>query len=506
MKKTAAFFLILVISFTAVACAQRKPDYYAGGYGSTDDLQKPADSSSVVDTLVDPENTTPIYTEDPSGSEEPPVSTDPPTPTPDFYGESFRILCMEQFSYEVFGDEMSGKELDAAVWERNCKVEDALNVVIEHEVLSSNGTEFYNAVVSSVLAADKRCEIALPDVRTAGDLLIAGALSSWDDYKMIDSSDLFYTSEMNGCLSFAGKQYLLYTDMNLSSIGSTYVMAMNKVLGNELGLAETVIGLVDRGNFTLDAFVNVLAEVDNGKASGISASFRELSCMISGFGASFVDYCMFDDLENWGSGYLFSNYYEHHFDKVEKGVTFLMKIGADDGNSVSETNNGDFGNGKALFSVMTLDVADRIDDTSDFAVVYLPLPKLNDTQNTYTTQSSGNNTVTVRDRTVSDTYFVSCVTAHLSKASQKINEMKLDWLRNNKNNDFLTEILKSRRSDLSTFFKLREMYFFKPAEQYIANGNYSTVTYSDICSAYIDPLKQQLEHIVSNYSSNVPEE
>lgn len=502
MKRFAIFFLIFLMSFAMISCAQRKPEYYLNAYEPSKDqisteefiYTHDIEQTTVIDTIVPPDDTTPVYLESTEeGFPDISGSTGAVVQTPSFNGQNFRILTEDQYSYEIFCDETSATGLDPEVWTRNSKVEECLDICIKPQMVGGDSIAIRDALRTSVLAADGICEIALTELTLAGELVVSNVLNAWDDFEQLNLDAPHYNQDMNYALSLFGKHYFLSSDINVSSIGSTYVMTFNKVLGDKMGLTERVMSDVDHDSFTLDVLVDILSDVDFDIARGISADPFDFSSLIYGFDVPFIT------SEQDG---LTINYYGDSFDSVKRGVKLLTKMFADDRGPTSATGENDFENCMALFSVMTIDKADNLADRMNNAVIFLPLPKLDDNQEGYSSLSNGKHTVVVCDRTVTDTDFVATVTDHLAQASVKVVETKITYYANNLHNKFISEIMKSRTSDISIAFDLTQKCFLQPVGQYIVNGNDYLGTYYDVCLPIIEVLKNELDMIVSNYKNN----
>ncbi|MFA6948011.1 MAG: extracellular solute-binding protein [Eubacteriales bacterium] len=182
----------------------------------------------------------------------------------DFSGYEFRILNNESdFALTLMtADEQNGEVINDTVYSRNSMIEDKLNIKI------TETTKKYDEVISTIRTAiqsgEDAYDVFFDESYVVTPLALEGYLNNVYDIESIDFEKPWWNKEMIDSLGIGDKLYILAGDLHLMLSESTWVMAFNKNIQNNSGLASPY-ELVKNGAWTLDKF----AEYSSAAASDL---------------------------------------------------------------------------------------------------------------------------------------------------------------------------------------------------------------------------------------------
>jgi len=110
-------------------------------------------------------------------------------PELDFVGESLTYTTVSWYDYEIYAEEQTGEITNDSVYNRNKKMEERFNVVIESiPVDNGSHTEHPNYIRKSIMAQDNSFDIAATFVYTAGTLVLENLFLDWTEIPYVGHS------------------------------------------------------------------------------------------------------------------------------------------------------------------------------------------------------------------------------------------------------------------------------------------------------------------------------
>lgn len=330
----------------------------------------------------DPDAAAETTTEDPSADS---------LPAADLEGAEFRIWARTGGLMFVYIDEMDGDVINDAVYTAVNNVQERFNVKItgteyDCEINTSN-----NKIGNSILAGDDFCDILSCHDRTMAQFSLAGMLSNVNDLPYLDYSKPWWPERSLNTLTINGIMYLISNSISYGNIRATNCTYFNKDYLDSYGI-EYPYQTVRDGKWTLDLMTEMCRDVyqdvngdgkrdndDNYGFVGFQSAYRLVeSFEIVPYRAD-PDKVLVIDVDNDRTRQLIDKYYRLCFETA--GGLFR----AEDG-SYREM----FNSGKTMFTFGALTDAVTTFRYSDIKYGFLPMPKLNDSQEKY---CSGSNDV-----------------------------------------------------------------------------------------------------------------
>ncbi len=221
-------------------------------------------------------------------------------PDLDYGGEQIKVMYwsdVENLEFEV--ESVTGNNVSDAIFDRNNRIEDRLNVDLVWNGVpgnANNRTGFVRMVQSYADAGIGSADIIATYSRTAGTLAVQGLLMDLakieDSY--IDLEKPWWPSQMVETVSFGNAQgtsyYFLTGDISTNVLHMMHCIYINKDLLNRLdGNINDVYQMVYDGKWTLDALIELTSGVymdldgDNYKSNGDRFGFIGRSYVLDAF-------------------------------------------------------------------------------------------------------------------------------------------------------------------------------------------------------------------------------
>ena len=183
-------------------------------------------------------------------------------PDLNFNGQEFRIHNTRRdhnpFVLTVITvEEDTGEALDTAIFRRNQRVEELLNIRIV-ETPHDNPGSVNNRVRQSVNAASDDLELAICAAVDAFRLAQGNMIIPLDRVPFVNLEKGYWDQNMIRDLSIGDRVHFLTGDFSLNAYAATVVFFFNKDLKMTLGLPD-FYDLVRRGEWTLDRFEEFIA-------------------------------------------------------------------------------------------------------------------------------------------------------------------------------------------------------------------------------------------------------
>lgn len=382
--RTAAALLALLCTLpTAVSC------------GTSDD-------GTAVDTAQKTETTTaaPAETEELTGRA---AVRDNLPETMDLGGKEIRILTRtddRDTKVEFLAEAETGDIVEDAVYNRNLRVMERLNISMKVIEGGTGATRHDGGVVNgvldkAVLAGEDAYDLVGNHMSQITPYILKGMFLDIHDLPYLDWEQPWWNQSYNDLITLEGKRYMCAGELAQTMISGTYVTFFNKKLWAENFGDDNLYEIVMNGDWTLDKMKQYCDEMyrDLNGNGQVDEADR--------FGFVYIQNQIQGDALTGGANISFTTYNEddgYYYWTLENDRTadFLAKIKA----LMHENNNVWFVtesersfsvdlmykmiDDTVLFMPHMLSGTDQLRDMkSDYGIV--PMPKLDETQENYTT-------------------------------------------------------------------------------------------------------------------------
>jgi len=173
-------------------------------------------------------------------------------PKNDFKGETFTVYVPPNPDSPVdkgtFVEELTGEVFNDAVYNRNLKVENEYNVILQ-AVYGANWDSTYADLKKDVKAGDLRSDVYFTHVIAGvASMAAEGLLKEWSSVPHLDFDQPWWNRSIIQNLNIANKTFYIAGSM---SIQEPLVLLFNKTLLQNLGLESPYL-LVREGKWTID--------------------------------------------------------------------------------------------------------------------------------------------------------------------------------------------------------------------------------------------------------------
>lgn len=215
----------------------------------------------------DPSNTTDVSPEtsaETTSEEDARLSAKDDVPALNFNGADFRIWTTDRYEYEMYVEELTGDICNDAVFERNQKIEERFNINIKTIVTNMDAADDLGIhpklVTASIMSGEDEFELVPLAVWKSGPFILNGMLQNWSNVKYVNFSQPWWPEDANKCFNVGGKQYIVVSDLSVTTLQLTYAFLFNKQLADNYKL-EDMYTVVDEGRWTVDYLAEVSANV-----------------------------------------------------------------------------------------------------------------------------------------------------------------------------------------------------------------------------------------------------
>lgn len=231
MKKLCSLLFALLLLFACVACT----------------VNDPGDDSNGTKTPIA------------DGGDDDRLSASDGLPDTKFNGARYRVSCTDWFDYEVFAEDTQDV-CDAAVYNRNIKIEDRFDVEIVPVVTPMGNQLNHEKEIRRILdAGDDAFDIIMMQVFRSGTLAIDGYFRNWyDNIPGVNLEQPWWTQYANADFTVNGALYVAAGDMSLTSLVGTQVYLYNKDMATDLQI-ENLYDVVREDKWTID-YVHALVK------------------------------------------------------------------------------------------------------------------------------------------------------------------------------------------------------------------------------------------------------
>ena len=404
MKKNQRLITILLLLAMLLPLAS-----CGGGETTTDETTTAADTETIAETEpLDPMEARKLVSDN--------------LPDKDFEGRSFRILTYDFCVADFVTEGMTGALINDAVHSRNSTVAERFNVSIEPDAERNSG-ETKSLVQNLVKAGEDAYELVSEHMIDTANLAVTHHYRDWNDFTYVDPTQAWWNQSSYNDLSIAGQSFLLAGSITPYFLTHYYCVYMNKELGDNYGLTDTIYDVALEGKFTIDYYYSQVQDKwqdldGDGKQS--DADFYGLAAQTTSYATPFI--YSFGELtvkqdEN-GLPVLDMNE-EKVAAMVEKVYRLFYESNGTITTSGWDLHRDTFMDNRSLFFNGVFEHAISIinDMEQDFAI--LPFPKWDESQKEYYTMSDGSSPLVSVPVTCADTEFIGIITEALAAESWK---------------------------------------------------------------------------------------
>ena len=186
-------------------------------------------------------------------------------------GYEFKVLSFDKYVSYIDLDfaEYTGESLDDAVYDRNRKVEDALNFRFKEVETPYTGWKtgqvaMIDQVIQSVMAGDYAYDAAYLPVAFKAGIITDGYLYDLKTLPGLKLDEEYWDHKINDSLEFGGKLYAASSPLQFQTMDMADVLLFNEDLFTDMKL-EYPYQLVRDGKWTLDAmqeYVTALTQLN----------------------------------------------------------------------------------------------------------------------------------------------------------------------------------------------------------------------------------------------------
>ena len=219
---------------------------------------------------------------------------DPGIEAVDFGGDIFNIIYGDndfEPNLDVCASETNGEPLNDSIYNRNLAIKEKYNIDITWERFGYGDAS--SALMRSVKAGDDVYDMTINNGVYSFQLATQGYCIQVDDIPYLDFTKPYWNDGMLAGASINGKNYFVYSDINIHALGATPCVLFNKPVAQQHGIEDLYQLTVD-GKWTFDKMAEytkmVTRDLDgDGKITeldmhGFIGNTFVIDCFLSGTG------------------------------------------------------------------------------------------------------------------------------------------------------------------------------------------------------------------------------
>lgn len=343
-------------------------------------------------------------------------------PDKDFDGRAYRVLTYDFCVDDFVTEGMTGALINDAIYSRNTTVSDRFNVKIEADAEHDSG-QTTTLIKNQIQAGEDFCELISHHMIESAKLAVTHYYRDWNDFTYVNPAKDWWNQSAYNDLSIAGQSFLMAGSITPYFLTHYYCVYMNKELGDNYGLTDTIYQTVLDGNFTIDYYYEQVSDKwqdldGDGKMS--DNDFYGLAAQVTSYASPFI-YAFGEKTvqpDEEGLPVLSINE-EKMASMVEKVYKLFYESNGTITTSGWTLHTETFVDNRALFfnGVFSHAISIINDMEADFAI--LPYPKWDEDQENYLTMTDGSSPLCSVPITAGDTEFVGIITEALAAESWK---------------------------------------------------------------------------------------
>jgi len=314
-------------------------------------------------------------------------------------GKSFRIYTSVDTTDATNSDqfirgsgELTGEIVNDAVFNRNAKVSEKLNIKLEFEEANYNYDSVKVSLNNIILSGIDAYDIMANDMRAFASLSATGSLHNIYGNEILDLDKSYWNKNaMDDLMFIDGGMFCLVGDYFTDALASCHVLYVNEsMLEDNIGDKEYINKLVFDGNWTFDEMISIIstATVDSdGDGEMKEGDVFGFTCI--GTWGSMIPFLIGTDIQfiekdsDGNVSYVFNN---------ERSVKILEKLNElfySDGSLINLADYSSAGLRNVFSNNKTLIMGyNRLGDLAnlrdiDFSMGVVPYPKLDTAQENY---------------------------------------------------------------------------------------------------------------------------
>lgn len=343
-------------------------------------------------------------------------------PEKDFGGRAFRVLTYDFCETDFVTEGMTGALINDAIYSRNTTISERFNIQLETDA-THNSSETTTLVKNQIQAGEDFADLISHHMIETAKLAVTHFYRDWNDFSYVDPAKSWWNQSAYSDLSIAGQSFLMAGSITPYFLTHYYCAYMNKDLGDDYGLTDTIYQTVLDGKFTIDYYYAQIQDKwqdldGDGKPS--DKDFYGLAAQVTSYASPYIYAFGEKTVQPDEDGLPRLDIDEEKFASIVEKIYKLFY----ESNGTITTNGWDlhrdtFLDNRALFFNGVFEHAISIinDMESDFAI--LPYPKWNEDQADYLTMSDGSSPLVSIPITAADTEFVGIITEALAAESWK---------------------------------------------------------------------------------------
>lgn len=310
------------------------------------------------------------------------------------YKDESRVYSQCQIDVE----ETNGESVNDAFFKRNELIKQNFGIDV-NLVLPDEGEDQIEVLRQDIQAGLKEIDAIMTGVHYIAPLGVEGLLVDFngDNIQYLNLDKSWWDQTLPEDIDINGKAYFITGDALVNDDESTYVVYFNKDLARSYGL-EDIYGLVNEGKWTIDKMYEMIDIVSNDQAKTWGADSESVWGMISqsydilsfmhGFEQQIIDNTgEYPELRIDQQANITAFQKIHEILNDETNVAVADFYGSfRDTPSVYDIEIDIFAAGNALFMPNSIALVNSTDlRETDISFGILPMPKLNENQDKYTT-------------------------------------------------------------------------------------------------------------------------
>jgi len=398
-------------------------------------------------------------------------------PEKDYDGYGFRIMSRNEkhvkwWAIDISAEEENGEPINDAVYARNRKLEETLNVKIV------NRPEYnpYKVIKPLIMAGEDSCDLITEGLPQLAELMMADYLADFNDVPYIDYDAPWWDPNITAGMSVKGKVCMLTGDITIMDDVGTRILCFNKDFITDFSIKDPYV-MIEDGSWTLDEMYEMMkpipADLDG---DGVMGDFDRYAfvgqanntfALLAGTGVKIAS----KDENDIPYLTLYNDTAVTAMDRIldiqnDRSMTLLAEcLKGKYSQNYDECITLNFRNNNALFYMCNMKVVELMRD-SDVNFGIIPNPKLSESQeNYYVTVSAGNFNGFGVPITNPDLERTGIVTETMASYSRELLTpayyeitLKGKSLRDEDSEAMLDLISKSRLYDIGMLFKWGGLY------------------------------------------------
>ncbi len=293
----------------------------------------------------------------------------------------------QYYSIDFYAEEITGEAVNDAVYNRNAKVDNDLNVHVNYINGSDDYTTFFTSVRNSVSAADGAYDIVSSYAYFAAPLSLEKLFTNLHTVPNLTLTNSWYNQSFVNDMTVNGQLDFVIGDLTLTATDRMIITFFNKELAESRIPGLNLYDVVYEGKWTIDYLSNLVSDIwedSNGNGQldvndvfGMSYNIGSIPTdgLIASLGVHMTD------KDSDGNNYI--NLYNDRSNTAYEKLIDLVYNNSGVGRSMDDA----FKNGNTIFIMTCANYAKYTlrDFEPDYGV--LPLPKFDETQEGYYTTS-----------------------------------------------------------------------------------------------------------------------